>query len=187
MPCTRRTFLMTTGASAVALLSGTAWSQRADAEVAIELIVFRHSGANDALGTARAAPEPAGPATTPPQARMLPLPPARQQLAGVEATLRRSGLGRVVARTGWSQVVPAGGSLPIRIEELPGIPAGLRGVVALERGQFLTLRLDLVLAAQGGGFLNLRERRRVKYGERHYFDHPVLGAIALVSPVKPDA
>lgn len=184
MSSTRRTLLI---ASAAALLPWPAGAQSGDAQVSIELVLFRHAAANDALGTARLAPDPVGPATTSTLARLVPLPPARQQLAGTEAALRRSGLARLVVRTGWTQVVPAGGSLPVRLEELPGIPTGLRGIVALERGQYLTLRLDLRLDAQPGGVLSLRERRRVRYNEKNYFDHPVLGAIALVSPVKPVA
>ena len=29
---------------------------------------------------------------------------------------------------------------------------------------------------------SLREKRRIKFGERHYFDHPAMGVIATVNP-----
>lgn len=90
-----------------------------------------------------------------------------------------------------------------------GLPAGiaeasepeplheLEGTAALVQGRFRHLDLDLVLRrpqqtapfriaadAEAGGFpaWRLRERRRVRAGEWHYFDHRDFGALALVRP-----
>jgi hypothetical protein len=66
------------------------------------------------------------------------------------------------------------------------VPAGsgLLGQVALSRGRYLHLTLDLVLdstATEGQRYV-LRQTRRMRSNERHYIDSPKFGVIAVVTP-----
>ena len=63
--------------------------------------------------------------------------------------------------------------------------AGLQGQIALSRGRYLHLTLDLVLdgAATGDGSRYvLRQTRRMRSNERHYIDSPKFGVIAIITP-----
>ena len=61
--------------------------------------------------------------------------------------------------------------------------SGLTGRVALSRGRYLHLTLDLALEPAGGAERYvLRQTRRMRSNERHYIDHPKFGVIALVTP-----
>jgi hypothetical protein len=100
----------------------------------------------------------------------------------VAGALKRSAGYRLLGHVAWAADVPANGTLAARVEDvLPG--SGLSGTVAVQRGQYLFLRLELDYATPDGRAYRLRERRRVKFNERHYFDHPAIGAIAVVSTV----
>jgi len=48
-------------------------------------------------------------------------------------------------------------------------------------GAYLHLGLELTLPAEETGTYTLSQRRRVKINELHYFDHPRLGAVTLVT------
>jgi len=108
--------------------------------------------------------------------------PDRYQLGGTAAKLRASGTYQPVAHAAWLQTATPWGrhagidlaALGIRVPELSG-------TVYLERGTLLHLGLDLRLGT--APVYQLGELRRVKFNERHYFDHPAFGAIAVVSPV----
>jgi hypothetical protein len=45
--------------------------------------------------------------------------------------------------------------------------------------------LDLTWQSADGKRYILREQRRMKSGEKHYFDHPYFGVVALVTPRGP--
>jgi hypothetical protein len=66
----------------------------------------------------------------------------------------------------------------------------LDGSITLIRERYLHLDVDLRLVS-GGGVPALRpafrlgEKRRIRSGELHYFDHPRFGVIALVTPYEP--
>ena len=63
--------------------------------------------------------------------------------------------------------------------------AGLQGQIAVTRGRYLHLTLDLVMdgAATGeGSRYVLRQTRRMRSNERHYIDSPKFGVIALITP-----
>ena len=72
------------------------------------------------------------------------------------------------------------------------VPAGsgLVGQVALTRGRYLHLTLDLVYDAPGAAgeptqrFV-MRQSRRMRSNERHYLDSPRFGVIAIVTPSNP--
>lgn len=75
--------------------------------------------------------------------------------------------------------VAANGTVALPFRELS--PAtGLAGQFALSRGQLLSVRLAAEFAdCTSGGAID--ERRRVRFGERHYFDSACLGALVAVS------
>ncbi len=169
---TRRALL----AGAAAVAAAPAAFAQSTARYVVELVVFRQPGAEPPAATVMTTPRAAGPA-----GRVELLPEAEWQLANVDGGLKRSGRYRVLGHAAWAANVPANGAVSARIEDmLPG--SGLSGVVAVQRGQYLFLRVDLDYATPDGRVFQLRERRRVKFTERHYFDHPALGAIAVVSP-----
>jgi hypothetical protein len=43
--------------------------------------------------------------------------------------------------------------------------------------------MNLRYGAEGSAMQELSEIRRIRFNERHYFDHPGLGVIAVVTPV----
>lgn len=134
----------------------------------------------DANGTP---PEPAGPATQ--------LPPgfyqSREPLALTAAAeaLRRRGY-QPLWHQAWIQ--PPGDRDGVVLPVLAALgqgkaTSGLGGALSLTRGRFLHLGLELEW--QPGPELEavLSQRRRIRSGEEHYFDHPRLGALALVTPL----
>jgi hypothetical protein len=173
-PLTRRALLLGAGA---ALVVPTAYAQ-STARYVVELIVFRQPGT----------PPPADAATTMPKVAVQPgridvLPQTEWQLANLDGGLRRSSGYRVLAHAAWAATVSAYGSTAARLEDVQQDPA-LTGAVTVQRGQYLFVRVDLDYATADGGIYQLRERRRVKFNERHYFDHPAIGAIVVVSPTR---
>jgi hypothetical protein len=63
----------------------------------------------------------------------------------------------------------------------------LSGEIGLNSRRFLHLGLDLELAPADGAPDELRQRRRIRLGEEHYFDHPRIGAIAVIRALDPAA
>jgi hypothetical protein len=61
--------------------------------------------------------------------------------------------------------------------------AGLAGTVALSAGRFLHLGLKLEMQSARGLAAELHQQRRIRATVEQYFDHPVIGAVALVRPV----
>lgn len=55
------------------------------------------------------------------------------------------------------------------------------GYLRLQRSHYLFLIVDLEFN-EGGQIYRLNEKRRIKYNEIHYLDHPKFGVIARVSP-----
>jgi hypothetical protein len=123
--------------------------------------------------------------------------PALFKLAAIESSLQRSRGYEVIGHLGWTQIaVPRGSGLAVDLSEvgLSGLP--VHGTGALERGKYLYLRLKLdyspndppaslvgTVQSQGTVTFSLNQVRRVRPFERHYFDHPAFGVIAMISPV----
>ncbi len=120
------------------------------------------------------------------------------KLGGVDAAIARSKGYELMRHVGWSQAATArGAGLAVELADIAGDGAEpLRGTVALEQGRYLYLKLDLAYApatppnsllgeasSPGPVTFTLRQNRRIKPFERHYFDHPAFGVIAMVSPV----
>lgn len=171
---TRRALLLGTAAALVAPLAHA----QSTARYVVEVIVFRQPGTPPPGATVMAMPK-----VNVVPGRIEPLPAAEFQLANLDGGLRRSSGYRVLAHAAWAATVPANGAAAARLEDLVADSA-VTGAVTVQRGQYLFLRVDLDYAMPDGRVYQLRERRRVKFNERHYFDHPAIGAIAVVSPTK---
>jgi hypothetical protein len=121
------------------------------------------------------------------------LAPARFKLTGIYDTLRRSRNYQPLAHFGWTQPGYARNDAKLlTINSLVPAGSGIVGQVALTRGRYLHLTVDLVYDAPGAAgepaqrFV-LRQSRRMRSNERHYLDSPRFGVIALVTPSTPSA
>jgi hypothetical protein len=169
----------------------------------VELLIFRNLGGRETpeswgveaaedsaqqLAIPEDDPEPAIAPTisAPPVASFPALPAAKMKLTAVEETLRRSRAYQPIAHVGWTQpgfARNAARYLPV--SSLVPATSGLQGQIALSRGRYLHLTLDLVLdgAATGDGSRYvLRQTRRMRSNERHYIDSPKYGVIAVITP-----
>jgi len=146
----------------------------------VELIVFRQPGAWPA-----ATPAPAVTPTTSIAGRVVALPDADWQLGATEAALARNGFA-ILAHTAWAAIVPANGRTTAHLEDVLPATSAVSGAVALQRGQYLFLGVEIDYRptdpeVPAGTVYSIREKRRVKFNEKHYFDHPAIGAIATVT------
>jgi len=127
---------------------------------------------------------------TAPSAENFPaLPAARYQLSAIAGTLRRSRNYRPLAHFGWTQPgYPRHATRFLSIDSMVPAGSGLSGRVALTRGRYLHLALDLALQETGTSADQrairhvLHQSRRMRSNERHYIDHPNFGVIALITP-----
>ena len=167
----------------------------------VELLIFRnlsgtetpeHWGAeaSDTEEQALAIPdEESGaietPAPTAPTVSFPPLPAAKMKLTAIEDTMRRSRVYQPLAHIGWTQPGFARNAAKfLSVDSLVPASSGLQGQIALSRGRYLHLTLDLVLDSQGEsphGYV-LRQTRRMRSSERHYIDSPKFGVIAVITP-----
>jgi hypothetical protein len=168
----------------------------------VELIVFRHlssDGTEEAWnlelsnGEGLEIPEeeatpfdtPATPAAEPATQTFPRLASSKMKLGAIEDTLRRSRNYRPLAHFGWTQPGYARNAAPsISIDALLPAGSGLTGEIALSRGRYLHLTLDLAFTPPDspGERYVIRQARRMRSNERHYIDHPKFGVIALITP-----
>lgn len=167
----------------------------------VELVIFRTLSSNAtaeewnmeaaAAGQRLAIPdeEPspfATPAAPAPATATFPvLPASKFKLGAVTDNLRRSRNYQPLAHFGWTQPgFPRAGAQAMSINSLVPGSAGLVGQVALWRGRYLHLTLDLVYepqsAEESGQRFVLRQTRRMRSNENHYLDHPRFGVIAVI-------
>jgi hypothetical protein len=179
-------------AVAAALLPGLAVPQAAQPVYRVEIIVFRATGgpgasedwATSATKSARGPANEGERGGAAQVGRFVGrIPPAELQLGDLRAKLASSGAWQPVAHAGWMQTASSWGSRAGFSTGQLGINVpGLSGIVYLERGTFLHLGFGLRYA--GASTYALNETRRVKFYERHYYDHPAFGVIALVTPAQ---
>jgi hypothetical protein len=174
----------------------------------VELLVFRTLNPNTspeewsmeaaAAGQRLAIPEDepspfaaSEPAPVPAAATFPALAPAKFKLSAIADTLRRSRNYQPLAHFGWTQPgYPRGDAKYLPINAMVPAGSGLVGQVALSRGRYLHLTLDLVYDAPGAAgeatqrFV-LRQSRRMRSNERHYIDSPRFGVIAIITPSAP--
>ncbi|HKS58659.1 MAG TPA: CsiV family protein [Steroidobacteraceae bacterium] len=138
-------------------------------------------------------PEPAvASAPPPPTTTNFPtLAPGRFKLTGIYDTLRRSRNYQPLAHFGWTQPgYPRDDARYLTINSMVPAGSGIVGQVALSRGRYLHLTVDLVYDAAGAAgepaqrFV-MRQSRRMRSNERHYLDSPRFGVIAIVTPSNP--
>lgn len=134
----------------------------------------------DESGDAEAAiaPPPAAPLMTFPA-----LSPSKFKLTAIADTLRRSRNYQPLAHVGWTQPgFQRGDARYMSIDGLVQAGAGVTGQVALARGRYLHLTLELSFDSPEDGKLVLKHTRRMRSNERHYIDHPKFGVIAVITP-----
>lgn len=193
-------------ALAVSVLSSASAQQGAELQsYDVELIFIRHLGTNHteeswgleaSVGEKVAIPEEDAPAVEAPPAaststaiQTFPaLPSSKLKLSALVDTLRRSRNYQPVAHVGWTQPGYARNAAPFMPINtfVPG-SSGISGQVALSRGRYLHLTLDLsydapATATEPAQRYVLRQSRRMRSSERHYIDHPRFGVIALITP-----
>jgi Peptidoglycan-binding protein, CsiV len=171
----------------------------------VELIIFRHLATNnteEAWSLESAIPEQveipeedASPFETPSLAQPTvmthtfpALPASKLKLTALNESLRRSRNYQPIAHVGWTQPGFARDSAPfLPINTFVPAATGVSGQVALSRGRYLHLTLDLTYstaaqATEPAERFVLRQSRRMRSTERHYMDHPRFGVIAVVTP-----
>jgi len=113
-----------------------------------------------------------------------PISVAQFKLNAIENALRRNRSYLALAHVAWSQ--PGFGMdnpRPLALESMLPPDAPVTGKVSLVRGRYLHLSLELAMVSPTDGKRYvLREQRRMRSGEKHYFDHPYFGVIVLVTP-----
>lgn len=155
------------------------------------------SGAPPNGGQSSSAPSdgaPSGsdpPSSAPPDIVVRLLPSSAFQLDSVASRLRASGRYVPVAHIAWEQdASPWGRPVEVPVHSIGLDAPDVTGTVALERGQFLHLALDLRYAmsdpppgldAPPGTVFVLHQSHRVRLRESSYFDHPAFGVIAIVT------
>jgi hypothetical protein len=172
----------------------------------VELVIFRNLGSggtaeqwgieaadanrrmnipdDDAPPDATSAPAPAAA----PSNDFPALPASKFKLGAVEDTLRHSRAYQLIAHVGWTQPgFPRDTARFYNINTLIPPTSGLIGQIALSRGRYLHLTLDLVYSPPVTGGESqpryvLQQTRRMRSNERHYIDHPKFGVVAIITP-----
>lgn len=176
-------------ALALLTLSPTAPAQTASTTSAytVEVIVFRNTGPREAGigGTPplRSAEESDTPAVDAEVGRLLEVTPAsRLRLTGLRQKMA-AGRYRILAHTGWTQTASSWGSRAgIPLETIGLAVPGLSGNFLLERGSLLHFGMNLRYQPDDDTVHELSELRRIRFDERHYYDHPGIGVIAVINP-----
>jgi hypothetical protein len=156
----------------------------------VEIVVFEVLNSNAVADTPPSAaaemPSPAPGVPTPaPKAdpRFEPLPADRLQLNTEFQRLRNSKAYRPLLHLGWrQQVLGPRMSVARTIEEKT--PSGsFTGSVKVYTETFLHADLDLGFDVPAEGAYRLRDGKRVRSKETHYFDHPRFGVLLRITPV----
>lgn len=102
-------------------------------------------------------------------------------LNGVYSALSRTSGYRPLLHVSWIQNVGANSvGDAVRIG---GANGKIDGFVRLQRRQNLKLIVDLEYQPNRQRYYRLQEKRRIKFNESHYLDHPKFGVIAKVRPL----
>jgi hypothetical protein len=139
--------------------------------------------AEDAQGSEAVVAPPPPPTT--PTMTFPALAQSKFKLGAIADTLRRSRNFQPLAHFGWTQPGFARGEPRyMSVDGLLPPNTGVSGQIALSRGRYLHLTLELTYDSpeEGGGRMVLRQTRRMRSNERHYIDHPKFGVIAIITP-----
>ena len=167
----------------LALLVATAGAQpvtasETPAQYDVEIIVFQNlSGQSDGEHWPLADEDSYSMPEQRPLGDMLSeLPASAHRMQRIADSLNRSGAYRVVTHRAWRQSArDRAGAVPFPVSDTAD---NLDGTITLVRERFLHMDVDLMLQST----YSLQEKRRMRSGELHYFDHPVFGVIAEVNP-----
>ena len=114
------------------------------------------------------------------------LPKSRWRLNSEASRISSSGDLKLLLHTAWRQ--PAVGRDETKTIHLHSSVTPLEGTITISVERYLHADLDLLLNKAGGtyfsssrGGFRLQESRRMRSGEVHYFDHPMMGALVLIS------
>lgn len=184
---------------------GSAVAQQAPLQAYdVELLIFRNLGGHETqedwgseaavAGQPLDIPDdevtapPVAPAVVAPTVTFPALPASKMKLTAIEDTLRRGRGYQPLAHIGWTQPGYARNAAQyLSLNSLVSAASGLQGQIALSRGRYLHLTLDLVLDSGNGDGEHylLRQTRRMRSNERHYIDSPKFGVIAIITPSTP--
>jgi hypothetical protein len=144
---------------------------------AVEIIVFRNGGEAGALPDN--APAAAAPAEDAVEVTLAPT--GKLNSAAAKLRARTSGF-RVLAHVAWTQA-PTGWKSRKGVSATQlGLASDISGKVSFERDQYLHLGVDLTVE-DGGRRYRINEMKQVKIDQIHYFDHPSVGVLAIVTRV----
>lgn len=132
-------------------------------------------------------------AITPPE--WVPTNAEGRLLAGTARSIRQLQAYELITYLSWGQAAPdVAVAAPISLADLGVDPATLSGEIELHQRRYLHLEVDVSLPATGTAPVSpaatgelraiapaIRESRRVRLEELHYFDQPQFGIIAVVS------
>jgi len=152
----------------------------------VEVIVFRNNGPREAGIDGTPPLRGAEESDTAPAAAQIgrlisATPAARLRLTGVRQKMAAGGY-RILAHAGWTQTASSWGSRTgIPLETLGVAVPGLSGNFLLERGSLLHFGMNLRYEPDESTVHELSELRRVRFEERHYYDHPGIGVLAVIT------
>ncbi|MGR9114722.1 MAG: CsiV family protein [Gammaproteobacteria bacterium] len=107
--------------------------------------------------------------------------PQNRLLNGAYGALARTAGYKLLLHVSWIQNIGANRTGDaVRIQ---GANGSVNGFVRVQRGQHLKLVVDLEYQPNASRFYRLHEKRRIKFNETHYLDHPKFGVIAKVRPL----
>jgi hypothetical protein len=108
--------------------------------------------------------------------------PAYLRLGGIAERLDKHGAYRLLQHLAWLQTIPSNSlSVPVRIQNPEGT---LNGYFRIQRGHLVHLLTDIEYTPlNAGAIYRLSEKRRFKFNEIHYLDHPKFGVITRVTPI----
>lgn len=122
-----------------------------------------------------------------------PIADDQRRLTDTVAKMRNSRDYKPLVHAAWRQpVYGESDTTTLALERVAGTPSNLGASASIYVERFLHLTLDLELAKPitqaedlpGSLIYRLEEKRKMRSGETHFFDHPRFGAVALIS--KPD-
>ncbi len=142
----------------------------------LEWLAFRQPGTHPPLNP----PGPIAEVLTLP-GRVTLLTSTANQMTHTAAALSRQGY-EVLAHLAWAAVIPPNGRTTAALRDLLPPEAPLSGAIAIQRGQHLFMGVDVDYQSAHGVRYGIREHRRIKFNEHHYFDHPAFGMILQVRP-----